>query len=154
MPNTPVSKIVTSSIGRGAELQYGPGNNQYARASDVNPIINALNNFSFANAINNSVTQITGLTTGVTLNAVTGVITCSAAAGLASAGTATFTLTNSSITSTSVIFAVATCTTGSTAIVVAANPASTGGSATVSLYNPSGTATGNTNPIKIYFVIL
>lgn len=154
MPNTPISKIVTSSIGRGAELQYGPGNNQYARASDLNPLITAFNNFSLANSINTQVTQATSLSTGVTLNGMTGVINCSVAAGLASGSTATFTLTNSSIISSSVIFAVATCATASTAIVVAANPASAGGSATVSLYNPSSTATGTTNPIKIYFVIL
>jgi hypothetical protein len=41
--NTPIPSIVTSSIGRGSELKYGPGNNQYARASDVNPIIDYLN---------------------------------------------------------------------------------------------------------------
>lgn len=154
MPNSAIPKIVTSSIGRGAELQYGPGNNQYARASDVNPIINGVNQISFANASNNAVTQSTSLSTAVTLNATTGIITCSAASGLAGNGTATgFKLNNTSITANSVIVATATCATDGVAL-IASGTVTAAGVAYIALYNASGTPTGSTNPIKVYFTIL
>ena len=153
MPNTPFQKIVTASQGRGAELKYGPGNNQYARASDVNPVIDGVNALNFSNATNNQVTQLTSNITGVTLNATTGVITMYLTS-LTAGSSATFTMTNSNIISTSVVIATATCATASTAFVVGINPASAGGSATVSVSNISGTASGTSNPIKIYFTIL
>lgn len=80
----PLAKIVTSSIGRGAELKYGPGNNQYARASDVNPIIDYINNHDSANIRSSS-----GSNTP-TINAYSGrVVTAS----LSTAGGATSTIT-------------------------------------------------------------
>ena len=157
MPNTPIQKVVLQggfpNNGRGSQLKLGPGNNQYVRASDFNPAVDALNNFSLANATNNGVTQATINTTGVTLNDSSGVITMFLTS-LTSGSNVTFTLTDSSIISTSVIFAVATCATASTAFAVGANPASAGGSATISVSNISGTASGTANPIKIYFAIL
>jgi hypothetical protein len=151
MPNTPVSKIVTSSIGRGAELQYGPGNNQYARASDVNPIINALNNFSLANASVNAVTQLTSTTTGVTLNAITGVITMFGST-ITAGSSASFVLTNSNITSNSLIFAITSGGANNSAQLVSAQPAS--GSATFTVSVPTGATATGTTPVKVFFTIL
>lgn len=96
--NTPIGSIVTSSIGRGAELKYGPGNNQYARASDVNPIIDYID----ARASEN-ITTATG--NSVTINAPIGRVTTASLTTAGAYATTTITVTNSAVTANSVICA-------------------------------------------------
>lgn len=148
--NTPISSIVTSSIGRGAELKYGPGNNQYARASDVNPIIDYLDARAGVNA--GTVTQGTSISTGVTLNNYAGVITMFATS-IVTGTPVSFTLTNSNIASNSIVLAqvVQGGAAGSAATVASVVPAA--GSATITVVNNSSTATGS-NSVKIAFIVL
>ena len=104
MPYTsPLASIVTSSIGRGAELKYGPGNNQYARASDVNPIIDYI---GVRDTVNIYATQ-TG--NSVTINYPIGRLTTAslttAAATTSAISTTTITVTNSTVTANSIVCA-------------------------------------------------
>lgn len=150
--NTPISSIVTSSIGRGAELKYGPGNNQYARASDVNPIIDYLDARAGINA--GAVTQATSTSTAVTLNSYAGVITMFAGSITAN-NSVSFTLNNTSITSTSIVVAVVsgfqgTLGTNGYPAVTAVYPAN--GSATIQVSNIAAAGTG-ANSIKISFIV-
>lgn len=148
---TPLASIVTSSIGRGAELKYGPGNNQYARASDVNPIIDYIDSRAGVNA--GTVTQATSTSTGVTLNSYAGIITMFAGT-IAASGNTSFTLTNSNITSTSIVQAqiVQGGAAGSLPVVVSVVPSN--GSAVITIANVStATATG-ANSLKISFIVL
>lgn len=105
----PLDKIITLTPGRIAQLEGGVGNNQFARASEVNPIIDYLNPRSGATA--GTVTQLTSTATGVTLNSLAGIITCYTSTAATTVG-ATFTLTNSFITTTSIVYAVVTGYTG------------------------------------------
>jgi hypothetical protein len=152
---TPLASIVTSSIGRGAELKYGPGNNQYARASDVNPIIDYIDSRAGSNAAANTVTQATNLTTGVTLNTIAGVIT-TAASTLTAATTTNFTLTNSNITRDSIVVAQVVGFSGN--LGTNGNPAVTAtyvsaGQVIIQLSNLHATNATGANSIKIAFIV-
>lgn len=98
MANTPLQPIKTSGAGfspnRVAQLEGGVGNNQQARASDVNPIIDYVNAMAGVNA--SAVTQATSTATGVTLNSRAGVITMFTSVAATTVG-ASFVLTNSYI---------------------------------------------------------
>jgi len=151
MANSPLQKIVTASAGRGAQLDPGPGNNQYCRASDFNPVVDYVNNQAGVNA--GTVTQTAGaLTNAVTLNSVAGVITTSATS-LAAATAASFTLTNSYITTSSIV--VATVTQGGAAgsLPVVASIVPSNGSAVITLYNMSAATATGTNALKISFIV-
>lgn len=151
MANSPLEKIVISDIGRGAQLKYGPGNNQYCRASDFNPVVDYINDRSSINK--GTVTQATSVSTGVTLNAIVGTITMFAGT-ITNAAPAVFVLTNSNITSTSVVYAtvssLGTAAAGSMPVVASVVPSN--GSATITVANTTATATG-ANSIQISFVI-
>lgn len=151
MANSPLQKIVTASQGRGAQLEYGPGNNQYARASDFNPVVDYVNDRSSINK--GVVTQGTSVNTGVTLNAIVGTITMFAGT-ITNAAPAVFVLTNSNITSTSIVYAtvssLGTAAAGSMPVVASVVPSN--GSASITVANTTATATG-ANSIQISFVV-
>jgi len=86
---TPLTKIVTSDIGRGAQLKYGPGNNQYARASDVNPIIDYVNSHD-----SGTIGTSSGSNTP-TINAYVGRVTTASLTTAGGYATTTITITNS-----------------------------------------------------------
>lgn len=147
MANSPLQKIVTGPAGRGAQLELGPGNNQYVRASDFNPVVDYINNYSSLNK--GTVTQATSISTGVTLNAVVGTIT-TVSSTLAAGAEQAITLTNSFITASSIVMmTAATAGTGSPTI-VDVTPAA--GSVSFILKNVNGTTAFN-NTIQISFVV-
>lgn len=155
-PNSPNQKVSTAggtqSGGRGSQLKYGPGQNQYVRASDFNPLVDYLNGQSGINASTQTVTQGTSITTAVTLNAPAGVITCFATS-IATGTTQTFTLNNSYITANSIVFVMMNGTNAaanSAPYVASVVPAA--GSATITLANGSATATGS-NALKLSFIV-
>jgi hypothetical protein len=93
------------------QLEGGTGNNQPARASDVNPIIDWVNNRS---DVNTAVNTATSASAAATLNAYSGTITTEALTTAAQA-TATLTVTNAYCTANStvlVVFAGGSYTTG------------------------------------------
>lgn len=97
-----------------------------------------------------SVTQGTSITTGVTLNADAGTITTVSATIAADDSSASFTLTNSFITSESNIQL--TCGTSGNGIPHAQVTSQTAGSAVIRLYNVHRTAALNST-VKIFFTI-
>ena len=117
-----LQKIRTISR-RIVQLEGGPGNNQPARASDVNPIIEWVNDRSDLSTITNTATG-----NAVTLNAISGVVTSGALTLTASAPNDVV-VTNAYCTANSTVICIVTSgpTTGSVAVakVVAANGAFT-----------------------------
>jgi hypothetical protein len=92
------------------QLEGGTGNNQPARASDVNPIIQWVNDRSDVNTATNAVTS-----SGGTINAQTGTIN-------AISGTiTTATLTTTAANKTTITITDAYCTANSTVMAVIAN---------------------------------
>ena len=89
----PLDKIKTK-VGRIAQLEGGTGNNQPARASDVNPIIDLLNSI-----LGESQVTVTASNTP-TINARCGKFATATLTSIANS-TTTITLTNSNITTTS-----------------------------------------------------
>lgn len=151
MANSPLQKIVIQggypSNGRGDQLKLGPGNNQYCRASDFNPVVDYINNYSSLNK--GAVTQATSISTGVTLNAVVGTIT-TVSSTLAAAAEQAITLTNSNITASSIVMMSASTAGTGTPAIVNVKPAA--GSVTFTLKNVSATTAFN-NTILISFVV-
>lgn len=147
MANSPLQKIVTSSQGRGAQLELGVGNNQYVRASDFNPVVDYINDRSSINK--GTVTQATSISTGVTLNTVVGTIT-TVSSTLAAAAEQAITLTNSNITADSIVMMSASTAGTGTPAIVKIVPAA--GSVTFTLKNVNASAAFN-NTILISFVV-
>jgi len=103
-----------------------------------------------------AVTQATGLTTGVTLNATSGVITCFAAT-LVALTTATFTVTNSLVTANSSVVANVCGFAGvdnTNGVPLAKVGAVAAGSFTIILYNVHATQATGANSIKVAFQVL
>jgi hypothetical protein len=99
-----------------------------------------------------TVTQATSISTGVTLDKKSGVITTVSTTLTAGASASAFTLTNSFITASSVI--ILSCEQGASGSCVVANASSiTAGSCDITLTNGGGTSTGAAT-VKIHFVIL
>lgn len=132
--NTPIPSIVTSSIGRGSELKYGPGNNQYARASDVNPIIDYLDARAGINAVSTSQTGTTS-----TINALAGSATFTTQS-IAAGSTATYTITNSNVSTNSIINVTVTAATAG-AVPIVTKVVSSAGSFAVTVLNFTGATT-------------
>tara|TARA_R110000868_G_scaffold106128_2_gene291190 strand:+ start:5858 stop:6304 length:447 start_codon:yes stop_codon:yes gene_type:complete len=133
------------------QLEGGPGNNQPARASDVNPVITWINNRSDTNTVANAATA-TGTTTAntVTLNTISGTITTTSLTGLVDTATA-ITVTNAYCTTSSTVLVQisgGTYTTG-TPVVSAVVPSS--GSFVINLQNVLGTMNGT---VIVKFIIL
>ena len=134
MANSPLEKIVISDIGRGAQLKYGPGNNQYCRASDFNPVVDYVNNFAGVNAVASTQTGTTNTT-----NAVAGLVTFTSQS-IAAGATATYTITNSNVTTSSIVnVTVTSATAGAVPLVVTVVPAA--GSFAVTILNFTGATT-------------
>jgi hypothetical protein len=134
MANSPLEKIVISDIGRGAQLKYGPGNNQYCRASDFNPVVDYVNNFAGVNAVTSTQTGTTNTT-----NAVAGVVTFTSQS-VAAGANATYTITNSNVTTSSIVNVnITSATAGALPLVVKVVPAA--GSFAVTILNFTGATT-------------
>lgn len=100
--SAPLDKIVILPPGRLNQEKLGVGNNQFTRASDVNPIIDYLNTRSSING--SSVTQLTSTATGVTLNGNIGTVVMFTSTAATTVG-ATFVLTNANISAASIVLA-------------------------------------------------
>ncbi len=133
------------------QLEGGTGNNQPARASDVNPIIDWVNNRSDVTTVANTVTT-TGTTAQVgTLNAISGSITTATLTATAAQKT-TVTITNAYCTANSTVMAVIANANVGTGAVYIASVVPAAGSFVVTLVNGitlTGTPTAN-----IKFIIL
>jgi len=133
------------------QLEGGTGNNQPARASDVNPIIDWVNNRSDVNTAVNTVTT-TGTTAQVgTLNAISGTVT-TATLTVTAAQKTTVTITNAYCTASSTVMAVVADANVGTGAVYIASVVPAAGSFVVTLVNGitlTGTPTAN-----IKFIIL
>jgi hypothetical protein len=101
-----------------------------------------------------TVTQSTGHTTGVTINATSGRITLAAVA-LAAATNAEFTVTNSTVTANSIILlTVQDENTTNNAQLTAATHTIASGSFAISLHNPAATGSTSTTASKIHFLVI
>ena len=101
-----------------------------------------------------TVTQETGHTTGVTINATSGRITLAAVA-LAAATNAEFTVTNSTVTANSIILlTVQDENTTNNAQLTAATHTIASGSFVISLHNPAATGSTSTTASKIHFLVI
>lgn len=147
-----LNKIKTKSS-RIAQLEPGTGNNQPARASDVNPILDWINNRSDVNTALNVVTT-TGNTTvqAATINAISGTITTVATATAAGPSVA-ITVTNAFCRANSTVLCqiVAANITGGTTIIQSVVPSN--GSFVINLSNPT-VISGGTQTFVIKFIIL
>lgn len=101
---SPLQPIIVANQGRVAQLELGAGNNQQARASDVNPIIAMLNGLSGVNSI---VATSAGNTQ--TINATSGKFTTATLTTGVTGGTGSpvtaLTITDNLVTSSSMIIA-------------------------------------------------
>lgn len=147
-----LDKIKTKSR-RIAQLEPGTGNNQPARASDVNPIFDWINNRSDVNTVANAATTsaFAGNAATVTLNAISGTITTgtlTVTAGLKQ----TITVTNAYCTANSTVLAVITDANVGTGAVYIASVVPSAGSFVITLVN--GVVLTGTPTAKIKFIIL
>lgn len=148
MANTPLSPVIKTSVGRIAQLELRVGENQFVRASDVNQAINYLNDRAAANK--GTVTQATSTTTGVTLNTKAGTITCFTSTA-ATTVAAEFTLTNSSITASSMVMGMISAYSGTTGHPAVVSIIPSAGSAVIKVVN-TGTAVLN-GIYKVSFIV-
>lgn len=139
-----LNKIKTKS-NRIAQLEPGTGNNQPARASDVNPILDWINNRS---DVNTAINTASGNTP--TLNTISGTIT-TASLTTAAGGTQDITVTNAYCTANSTVLAIVSAT-SSTGVPVVARVTPSAGSFVVRLVNAGTVALNNTVTFK--FIIL
>lgn len=149
-PNTPLKPIIKTDNGRLQELTPGVGENQPARASDVNPIITFLNERTGVNAT----TGTTGNST--TINAFAGKFTTATLTTAVTSGTGSpvtaLTVTNNLVTTSSIVLAQISAyggTTGQPAIIRTVPAA---GSFVISVANV-GTAVLN-GTITVRFIVL
>ena len=137
-----LQKIKTISR-RIVQLEGGTGNNQPARASDVNPIIQWVNDRSDVNTAANAATG-----NSVTLNAISGTVTSGTLANLTSLTNNAVTVTNAYCTANSNVLISVTATGTGTVAVAKVVPAA--GSFTVTFAN-IGAITGT---LTFKFIIL
>ena len=150
-----LNKIKTKS-NRIAQLEPGTGNNQPARASDVNPILDWINNRSDVNTTINTVTSSGGTATAQTgtLNAISGTITSNGFTQ-ASGTQTTITITNAYCTANSTVLCEITSAVVGTGAAIIQSVAPAAGSFVISLQNVAAlTGTAGTNIFKIKFIIL
>lgn len=145
-----LQKIKTISR-RIVQLEGGTGNNQPARASDVNPIIQWVNDRSDVNTAANAVTT-TGTTAQVgTLNAISGTITTATLTVTVGQKT-TVTITDAYCTANSTVMAVIADANVGTGAVYIASVVPSAGSFVITLVN--GIVLTGTPTAKIKFIIL
>jgi hypothetical protein len=140
-----LQKIRTLSR-RIVQLEGGTGNNQPARASDVNPIITWVNDRSDINTVANVATGNTP-----TLNAISGTIT-TAALTTGAGGSQTITVTNAYSTANSTILAIVSSTSATTGVPTITRVTPSAGSFVVIVGN-AGTAVLN-GTVTFKFIIL
>lgn len=141
----PLLQSIKIYSGRVAQGKRPVGNNQQGRASDINPVINWINQRS-------DVTTAANVATGntPTLNSISGTIT-TAALNTAAGGTTNITVTNSFCAANSTVLAIVSATSSAGVPVVARVTPSTG-SFVVTLVNAGTVALDNTVTFK--FIIL
>lgn len=147
-----VVKIVTSIAGTETDALTVDG------ASDVTVNAGSLIITSATEGIvhtnSGTITQATNHTTGVTINATSGVVQL-AAVGLAAATNAEFTITNSTVQADSVVLlTVQDENTTDNAQLTAATHTIGAGSFKVSIHNPAATGTTSSTASKIHFLII
>lgn len=131
------------------QLEGGPGNNQPARASDVNPIINWINNISDTNTAANTVTTASG---AATINTVSGTITTESLTTAADT-TATATITNAFCTANSTVIVMISGGSFTTGAPVIVRVVPSAGSFVISFRNVSASAALN-GTLVFKFIIL
>lgn len=147
MANSPLQKIVTASQGRGAQLEYGPGNNQYARASDFNPVVDYINDKAGVNSVTG-----TG-TTSTTINAMNGTAVFTGFSAIAGAGaTQAFTVTDANISAANEVVGVITASTG-TGIPVLTKTVCSAGQVVFTIANVHPTAGNTVTAVTISFIV-
>jgi hypothetical protein len=146
------NKIKTKS-NRIAQLEPGTGNNQPARASDVNPIFDWINNRADVTTAANTVTTSGGTAAAQTgtLNAISGTITSATLTNTASTKT-TITVTNAYCTASSTVLAVISGVTIGTGTIFIQSVVPSAGSFQITLSNP--VALTGTASVNIKFIIL
>lgn len=152
--STPLDKIVRRSYGRIAQLKLGVGNNDFTRVSDVNPIIDYLNNRSSLNVVT-GVSAGTTTASTVTIDAVAGAFTTVAMTAATTVGI-TVTVTDSFITTGSIILAQITGfsgTWGTNGAPMIASIIPSAGSFVINITNGS-TNTMTTQTMDIKFIVL
>jgi len=152
-----LDKIKTKSR-RIAQLEPGPGANQPARASDVNPLIDWVNNRSDVNTVANAATTSGGSQTAQTLptsapslNVISGTITTASLATTAATKT-TITVADAYCTANSTVLAMITDANVGTGAVYIASVVPAAGSFTITLVN--GITLTGTPTVRIKFIIL
>ena len=147
MANSPLQKIVIESQGRGAELKYGPGNNQYCRASDFNPVVDYINNLAGINAVTGTITS-----NAATINAPAGKFTTASLSTAAGAAATAQTITNSYVTTTSIVIATITGYSGTTGIPVISRCVPSAGSVAITIGNAGAAVLNGT--VTVSFIVL
>jgi hypothetical protein len=147
-----LQKIRTLSR-RIVQLEGGTGNNQPARASDVNPIIDWINTRSDVNTVANTVTSSGGTINAQTgtLNAISGTVT-TATLTVTAANKTVITITNAYCTANSTVMAVVSDANVGTGAVYIASVVPAAGSFVITLVNGITLAASSTANIK--FIIL
>lgn len=141
----PLLKSIKIYSGRVSQLKRPIGNNQQGRASDINPIIDWINQRSDVSTAANTASGNTPI-----LNAISGTITTASLTTAAGATTA-ITVTNSFCTPTSTVLAIIS-STSSAGLPVIARVTPSAGSFVVSVGNGGTVALDNTVTFK--FIIL
>lgn len=141
----PLLKPIKIYSGRIAQLKRPVGNNQQGRASDINPVIDWINQRSDVSTVANTASGNTP-----TLNAISGTITTASLATLADAGQ-DITVTNSFATANSTIIAVVS-STSSAGVPIITRVTPSAGSFVVRIVNVGTAALNNTVTFK--FIIL
>lgn len=114
--------------------------------------VNGLTTLNKINVSKSTVSQSTSITSGVTLDTQSGIIT-SVTSTLATFGNASFTVTNNSVSTDSLVLGNIVNYSGSNGIPTARIQAITSGSFTVTLSNASGTSALN-GTVKIGYLVL
>jgi hypothetical protein len=143
-----LNKIKTKS-NRIAQLEPGTGNNQPARASDVNPILDWINNRSDVNTVLNAVT---GSATAATINAVSGTIT-TASLTTAANTSVSYTVTDAYCTANSTVIATIAGGSFTTGLPIILRVVASAGSFVITFRNIDGAAALN-GTLIFKFIIL
>lgn len=125
-------------------------NAQPAVGGDVNPIVDAINNLLTPGAV----TQATSVTTGVTLNSKSGVVTTVALTTAAGASAGPFKITNSTVTAGSVVLVSTEYANGKTGFPVALVEAVALGSFNVRLKNITTSSEALNDVVKVHFLVV
>jgi hypothetical protein len=135
--------------GRVAQGKRPVGNNQQGRASDINPIIEWVNQRSDVNTAANAVT---GSGTAATINTISGTITTSSLS-TAAVTSVTYTVTNSACTANSTVLVTIAGGTNSTGVPVILRATAAAGSFTIVFRNIDAAVALNGTLIFKYIIL-